>query len=172
MEALILIVPVGEVETAVLEDICSVVQETFNRNCQPASGLPKPDYAFHRGRGQYAAQEILQRLRYDGAERVLGVVDLDLFVPWLNFVFGLADPPGRRALIAIPRLRQDFYGLPANRELFLKRAVKEAVHELGHTYGLDHCQDRRCVMAFSNSLADTDYKRQVFCQGCLGKLQR
>ena len=97
---------------------------------------------------------------------MLGLVDLDLFVPELNFVFGLADPAGGRALVALPRLRESFYGGREDEALFLARTVKEAVHELGHTYGLEHCHDRTCVMAFSNSLMDTDHKRAEFCERC------
>jgi len=50
------------------------------------------------------------------------------------------------------------------------RAVKEAVHELGHTFGLDHCSDPRCVMHFSNMLADTDRKGREFCPSCRARL--
>jgi archaemetzincin len=169
MEAGIRVVPVGEVESQVLEHIRSALQEAFIRECRLGEGLPKPEYAYNPRRGQYSANEILQRLRLDGANRVLGVVDLDLYVPELNFVFGLADPFGGGAAIALSRLRQEFYGLPKDRILFLQRVVKEAVHELGHTYQLNHCADRRCVMAFSNSLADTDYKSPVFCEKCQSK---
>ncbi len=170
MNAIILIVPVGNIEPEVLERICSAVQETFHRGCHIGNGEPIPNEAFNPSRGQYSADVILQHLQPNGAERVLGIADLDLYVPQLNFVFGLADPLKKRAVIALPRLRPKFYGQPANKELFLERAVIEAVHELGHTYGLNHCNDRRCVMTFSNSLADTDYKRQSFCPKCQNKL--
>jgi archaemetzincin len=73
---------------------------------------------------------------------------------------------GPAAIIALPRLRQSFYGLPEDEALYHERAVKEAVHEMGHTYGLGHCRNRRCVMAFSNSLLDTDAKSRHFCARC------
>ncbi len=84
--------------------------------------------------------------------------------------FILADRHGKRALIALPRLRERFYGARDDEALFFTRAAKEAVHELGHTYGLGHCGDRRCLMAFSNSLADTDDKGQEFCGRCQAHL--
>ncbi len=170
MAATILILPVGEVEADLLAELCSALRVVFHQACSLGQPLPFPGYAYSPHRGQYDAHEILRRLPRGEADRVLGVVDLDLYVPELNFVFGLANPLGRQAVIALKRLRQEFYRLPADRELFRQRTVKEAVHELGHTFGLSHCRNRRCVMAFSNSLVDTDLKGQSFCSQCQGKL--
>jgi len=112
----------------------------------------------------------LQKVDREQAEKTLGVVDLDLYTPGLNFIFGQASMGGKVALIALPRLRQEFYRLPKDKKLYYSRAIKEAVHELGHTFGLGHCKKRECVMHFSNSLADTDYKGKEFCDDCLNKL--
>ena len=171
MSGEIVLAPVGEVESGVLMHICEAVREAFGRPCRMRDALPAPDYAFNPRRAQYAARAIVQQLHLGDATRVLGVVDLDLYVPELNFVFGLADRDGQRAVIALPRLRQSFYGARDDEAQFLARAVKEAVHELGHTCGLDHCHDRRCVMAFSNSLTDTDYKGKRFCTRCAARLR-
>ncbi|MFX1263344.1 MAG: archemetzincin, partial [Promethearchaeota archaeon] len=95
----------------------------------------------------------------------LGLVDLDLFVPDLNFIFGTAQFGGN-AIVALPRLRQSFYGLPDDDSVFFQRTVKEVFHELGHVLGLRHCTNH-CVMQFSNSLSDTDRKPDSFCQRCL-----
>ena len=103
-------------------------------------------------------------------EKVLGIVDIDLYAPGLNFIFGQADMTSGVALISLCRLRQEFYGLPSDDVLFLDRAAKEAIHELGHTFGLEHCKNARCVMHFSNSLADTDLKQAIFCSKCRPKL--
>ncbi len=54
----------------------------------------------------------------------------------------------------------------------LERTLKEAIHEIGHTYGIGHCRDPRCVMHFSNSLADTDIKGPDFCHRCKGMLNQ
>ena len=68
-------------------------------------------------------------------------------------------------------LRQEFYNLPRDQGLFHKRGLTEAVHELGHTYGLGHCRNPRCVMFFSNSLVDTDRKGPEFCPDCKKQLE-
>jgi archaemetzincin len=105
-------------------------------------------------------------------KRVLGVVDVDIFAPGLNFVFGEADIARRRAVISLKRLRKEFYGLPKNEDLFQERVLKEAVHELGHTYGFKHCSNPNCVMRFSNSLYDTDFKDWNFCPACKIRLNQ
>lgn len=173
MKKAIYLMPVGAVEEGLLEAIAEAVERTFDRPCRVGEGLVEPTYAYDRRRKQYRVGEILLRLRRldaPRAYRLLGLVDGDCYTPGLNFVFGQAMAGGRDAVVALPRLRQEFYGLPEDESLFQERAIKEAVHELGHTYGLGHCPNPRCVMYFSNSLADTDIKGAAFCERCRGEL--
>jgi len=142
------------------ETVCVIVEEE----------MPVPQDAYNSVRGQYFSSRILaklpQCLKKSGADRVLGVTEVDLFVSQLNFVFGEAECPGKSALISLFRLRPEFYGQPSNDELFVERCVKEAVHEIGHTLGLVHCTNPACIMFFSNSILDTDRKNCAFCEKC------
>lgn len=125
----------------------------------PKASIVAPSYNAHRR--QYNAEILLDRVRLAPGHRILGVTSRDLYVEGLNFVFGLVDRAGKAAVISLHR--------PAagtDDTTFRARAVKEAVHELGHTWGLGHCADPKCVMAFSNSLADTDRKEKEFCSRC------
>jgi archaemetzincin len=155
---MIVIVPLGDVNEGVTEDLIPSLEEIFGQRLCLGEPIDLPKGSWHRDRGQYLASSILAVLSHPAhsGDRVLGVVDVDIFAPELNFVFGQADGAGMRALISLWRLRQEFYGLPPDEDLFHQRVVKEAVHELGHTYGLSHCPDPICVMHFSNSLLDTD----------------
>ena len=141
-----------------------------------ADELELSEQGFDKNRAQYDANSVLQRIK-DYAEkparfdRVLGIVDADIFVPRLNFVFGVAEHPGKAALVSLWRLRPEFYGQSSKKERLFERSAKEAVHELGHTLGLDHCAKSFCVMHFSNSIQETDVKKSLFCSHCSVKAE-
>jgi archaemetzincin len=141
MPGKILLIPFGRVAAPLLARLCAALAMTFGCQCYIDKTLPLPASAFNAGRNQYSAHAILNQLHQREGTRILGIVDVDLYVPDLNFVFGLADPSSQKAVVALPRLRQEFYSLPMDEKLFLARAVKEAVHELGHTHGLGHCNN-------------------------------
>jgi archaemetzincin len=168
----IVLVPVGEINQQVIEVLKNDLSKVFNKPVSVGKGMPEPDYAFNKKRNQYLSTAILNAIteqkEYTPYEKILGIVDHDLYVPELNFVFGEASR--RVAAISLIRLRQEFYNLPQGQSLFHKRMLTEAVHELGHTYGLGHCGNPRCVMFFSNSLTDTDRKGSEFCPKCKSKL--
>jgi archaemetzincin len=130
----------------------------------PKASIVAPSY--NPQRRQYNAEILLDRVRLAPGRCIVGVTNRDLYVEGLNFVFGLADSPGKAAVISLHRLSAG-----SDETRFRARVVKEAVHELGHTRGLGHCADPRCVMAFSNSLADTDRKGKSFCSRCAQKLR-
>jgi len=164
----IVIVSIGKIERKVIEPLTIGISSIFNREVVIGKEMVEPDYAFNAKRNQYSAELILNSLiedrEYSRYERTLGIVDYDLYAPDLNFIFGLAGE--KAALISLKRLRQEFYGLPQDIDRFNQRILTEAVHELGHTYGLSHCNNRKCVMFFSNSLIDTDRKGSEFCLKC------
>jgi len=168
----IVLVAIGEVDRNVMDRLKDDLSKVFNK-VSVEKGMPEPLYTYNKKRNQYLSTAILSTLmgqkEYASYEKILGIVDHDLFVPELNFVFGEAGP--KAAVISLTRLRQTFYRLPEDQDLFHRRVLTEAVHELGHTYGLGHCGNPRCVMFFSNSLSDTDRKDPGFCPECRKNLQ-
>ncbi len=175
-EGKIALVPSGEIDRELLKSLEQGLEEVFAVEIQTASGLEDLRFAYNSDRDQYHSTLILEKLTslkgLESCDKVLGIVDVDLYVPELNFVFGEAlGIGGRFAVISLTRLRQEFYGLKAEPELFRQRALKEAVHELGHLWGLGHCSRPECVMFFSNSLPDTDEKGWNFCPECRKRMQ-
>ncbi len=131
--------------------------------------LPEPEGARDAGRGQWAAAPFLKNLNAAlpaGALRILGVTERDLFVPVLSFVFGQAQMEGPAAVVSLARLRPEFYGLPPDPPLLRARARKEAVHEVGHTFGLVHCPHESCPMSLSVGVWQVDRKGEAPCRSC------
>ncbi|MDQ3840030.1 MAG: archaemetzincin family Zn-dependent metalloprotease [Thermoproteota archaeon] len=136
----------------------------------PATTMP-PAHLYDTSRKQWISDKILDWLLRNYSPnsntKVLAICNFDAYSDNLNFVLGEAHLGGRVAAIYIPRLRQDFYVKKSDtNKLFEQRVIKEAVHELGHAFGLTHCEESRCVMHFSNSLQDTDFKHYIFCERC------
>lgn len=165
--------PVGQVESDVLVSVQAGLTRIFPDTeavliDQP---LPVPKKAFNQKRRQYSSDTLLDEIRlysdkHPEYQRVIGIADVDIYVSGLNYVFGEAYTPGHAGLISLWRLKPQFYGEQANQSVFHLRALKEAVHELGHTLGLKHCSRNFCVMHFSNSIFDTDKKQTLYCDQC------
>lgn len=170
---LLSIIPFGSIGKEILHFLQVGLTNMFGFYTRIFNAQPIPQYAFNPKRNQYHSTRILERLKRikTKEELILGIVDVDLYVPELNFVFGEATIAGRVCIVSLVRLRQEYYGSPKNDKLFLERTLKEAVHEIGHTYGLGHCDDSKCIMHFSNSLRDTDIKGPNFCPGCEVKIK-
>jgi archaemetzincin len=169
------LVPIGSIPSDLPPWLADRLREVFGRDVAVSEAIPLPATGFDLHRRQYRGDAViaaLHSLTDPAIERVLGLIDADCYAPGLNFIFGQAMPDGQAAFIALPRLRPSFYGLSEDLSRFRQRVLTEAVHELGHTWGLAHCPNPRCVMHFSNTLPDTDMKGPAFCARCRGRLSR
>ena len=128
-----------------------------------------PQYAYDEKRDQYNSKLIVKRLLKTCHKDILalmGVTQVDLYVPILKYVYGLAQLNGQCSVISTHRLRPEFYGQPSDTDCLLSRVEKTALHELGHCLGLTHCRDPRCVMYSSTKIEDTDAKKANYCPTC------
>ena len=157
-----------EVSSDVLAGLAGELAPIFRMACQVRPERLDVAFARDRMRNQHYSTAILQAMQrfVEPGARLLAVTSVDLYVPVLTFVFGEAQLSGGCAVVSLHRLREEFYGLPAREELMRERLVKEAVHELGHTFGLRHCDDWRCVMTSSHAVERLDVKGTEFCFLC------
>ncbi|MFW6118666.1 MAG: archaemetzincin family Zn-dependent metalloprotease [Chloroflexota bacterium] len=163
--------PLGNIADEIMEGLKDRVGGVFRCPVEIEAGLSDLARAYNPERKQYSSSKLLASLKKsERDERVVGIVDVDLYVPRLNYVFGEADVGSGTAIVSLYRLRQEYYGLAPDEALFMERATKEIIHELGHTFGLGHCPHNKCVMHFSNNLADTDLKEANFCSSCRPKI--
>ena len=167
---IISLVSIGPVDRALLGSLAEGLTENLRVACSLEPDGLDAEFAYNPLRRQYHSTEILKKLRYQRPQdtwKVLGVADLDLYIPVLTFVFGEAQLTDGRAVVSAHRLRQEFYGLPADSGLLRERLLKEALHELGHTCGLRHCADYTCVMSSSYGVEHIDLKQPAFCSACM-----
>ncbi len=128
-----------------------------------------PEGSYERNRNQYNSTRILREILREApadAIKIVGIIDKDMCIPILTFVFGEAQLGGVASIVSIARLRQEFHGLSPDDGILFERLCKEALHELGHNFGLIHCPDRECVMYLSNTVRDVDRKRIAYCESC------
>ncbi|PYX87398.1 MAG: hypothetical protein DMG68_11840 [Acidobacteria bacterium] len=167
------LLPIGAVPGELLQGLGPAMANAFSVSCDVLSHGLDPVFSLHGERQQYHSSEILRRMqdyvRYD-SWRILGVTCVDLYIPILTFVFGEAQMGGPCAVVSAHRLRQEFYGLPSDRNMLQDRLIKEAVHEVGHTLELTHCNDYRCAMAPSHAVEWIDLKDSSLCSTCIARV--
>jgi archaemetzincin len=154
---------------AVLVPVEEALRAGFGVAVERCGALGRPDYAWDEARAQYNAPLILKRMLDTAARdpsKLLAVTARDLYIPMLSFVYGLAQLGGRVAVISLERLRTEHYGLDPDEALLAVRAKKEALHEVGHLFGLVHCPDTRCAMALATGIRQLDMKQPSLCAGC------
>lgn len=169
---MIQIVGIGGVAVGTLDGLAVRLARELRESCRVRTGGIDPEFAFDPARGQYHSTAILRHLAGSaGGDRLLGVAAVDLYVPIFTFVYGEAQLEGRAALVSTYRLRPEFYGGQADEGVLAGRLLKEALHELGHTYGLRHCHDWSCPMAASTAIERLDWKAEGYCEECFGEIQ-
>ncbi len=146
--------------------------ELFRKVTASSERLAIPDDSFVQTRNQYRADDFISDLVSHMPEdgRAVGVIDKDLFSAKEEFVLGLAER-GRNAIVALPRLREEFYGRAPDEDLFRRRAITVILHELGLAMKLETC-DNECVMQAFSSVRDLDSMPQVFCSDCTQELRK
>ncbi|HLL01101.1 MAG TPA: non-proteolytic archaemetzincin-like protein [Myxococcaceae bacterium] len=170
-QRVLLLVSVGSVPPSLLKDLEEPLSTHLGLGVVGSKVvLQRPDYAFNKDRGQYHCNAIMRRLASllePSHTMVLGVTDVDLFVPDSAFVLGEADRESRSAVVSLSRLRPGAHG-----EQLRRRVQVEAIHQAGHLMGLSFCEDSRCVMYFSQSAQDCDRKQMGLCNTCRNELAK
>ena len=150
----------------------SLVKELSKRLSQGIIGIDlniDVSATYSESRSQYYSTQIIAEAmnytqKYNG--KIILLTELDLYVPVLTFVFGEAQLNGKHSIVSICRLHEEFYSGITDDRLLLSRTVKEVLHELGHNFGLRHCDDWDCVMHSSTSIEEVDIKGEGYCKSC------
>jgi archaemetzincin len=164
----IVISPIGSQDSEVLSLLGRDIGRFFGFETEIIPLLENIDFAIDFKRNQYHSTVILEKLAEqapDDTLKILAITEFDLFIPIFTYVFGEAQLGGKACIISTHRLSQELP--PMEREEGFKiRVVKEALHELGHTFKLKHCKEKHCIMRYSRSIEDVDNKSKELCRYC------
>jgi archaemetzincin len=162
----VLVVALGDVHPKLVQAAGEALKEILEVPARAGPALDRPKYAFNKDRDQYHATSIIRRLSSLRAKDapVVGILDVDLFLPDAAYVIGDADRDAGAAVFSLARLSSP------DPELVRRRARVETVHAAGHLLGLSHCGDSRCAMFFSRDAADSDRKGPGPCASCRNAL--
>ncbi len=166
----ICVIEIGNIKKDIIKHISDSIEKEFGLPVKRLKmGIDLIKNTFSVKRNQFLASKIIEKILHytpTNCLKTLGVLNVDIYTPIFTFIFGQSQFEGKVSLISLYRLKQDFYSLPSNDNLLMERAGKESLHELGHNFGLAHCDNPKCVMHFSNNTIKIDRKEKNFCRSC------
>ncbi len=168
MNRSIKIVPLIDPPNFILNEIKENFERIFNLPVFIEKNINIPVDFKNLLRNQYPVRNLISYLEeniVDDCLKIIGIINKDIYEEGYNFLFGSAEFNGKYAVISLFRLYDE------DKNLFLNRSIKESIHEIGHTFGLNHCNNKSCVMNFSLSIKDVDRKQTFFCKLCETKLR-
>ena len=159
----------GNFERGFLEKLSEAIKLEFNCSADIKEARVDLSEFFDPGRRQYNGDKLLREVDsmiIPGSFKIIGLFNVDLFIPILTYIFGQAQLGGRTAIASQFRLSNERYGMEMDELLLLDRFKKEVIHELGHTFGLIHCHVPSCVMRSGTYVEDIDQKDAHLCIKC------
>jgi len=171
----ITLISFGYFDQELLEMVIPDISREFSFPVRTKSGNLDLSGFYDPARRQYNGTTLLKTIDdafATDSSKTLGLFNIDLFIPILTYIFGQAFLNGRMGIASIYRLSNERYGIKYDDKILFERFRKEAIHELGHMFGLIHCSDPVCVMRSSTYVEDIDQKGHALCPSCSIQLGR
>ncbi|MGP8079270.1 MAG: archaemetzincin family Zn-dependent metalloprotease [Dehalococcoidales bacterium] len=170
----IILVILSQIDFRYIELLSQGLEKTFCRRIEVIHRFTSLNYAYDTTRKQYKSPLLLsylRRIKKEPDDKIMAITDMDLYSPGYDFVYGEADIHAGVATLSINRLLSDDRGISPDFSLAAERIIREAIHEIGHLFGLSHCQNQKCVMRTCTCLSEVDEARGRLCSECYKKLE-
>ncbi|MCP4634111.1 MAG: hypothetical protein GY855_14395 [candidate division Zixibacteria bacterium] len=170
MQKKLYLVPLDETSRGLADWMTQQLANRYKFKINSGLVAKLPDEAFNSQRSSYYSSVILNKIQFLKAsedELMLAITEEDLFTPNTEFVLSDSDKLAGVGIISTQRLRPEFHGLPYDNEILRTRALKKAVHEIGHLLGLENCENENCVMFSSKDITEVDFQMDRYCQQCM-----
>ena len=168
------VVPIGDVPARVKRETSSALRSVYDAEVSVLADQNLPSGSYDMNRDQYSAEPFIELASdVSQGEKAVALTTEDLYYRRRNYVFGLAYLDGRSCVVSTYRLQTSSDGGFSERSasaVFADRVRKEVIHEVGHTLGLEHCDNNRCAMNFSPTVREVDRKEENLCGSCQRRL--
>jgi archaemetzincin len=175
--------PYDNFDTKYISTVASAVQKVYGFECitLPHKPIPKETITTIKT-PRYRADlllKLLEQTKPDTVTYILGLTKKDISTtkrdqqgnikePQEKYrdwgIFGLGYMPGASCVASTFRL-----STPQNK--LTDRLQKVCIHELGHNLGLDHCENKHCVMTdAAESIKTIDQVNVDLCMVCKDKI--
>ena len=169
-ERVVRLVPLGDVEPGLLSAVGEAISARVNAKVEIAPREELPVDALYKPRKRWRAEKLLEFLesKSNGAWKVVGVTNQEIsttkgkILDW--GIAGLGTIGGTSCVVSAYLYKKHSKTQP----VMLRRFADCAVHELGHTLGMPHCESKGCVMADAkgNAIKSSDESSGEYCEPC------
>lgn len=162
------ILPFTGTDSLLVRQLQKGLQSYLTGNVTIGAFRSLPDYAFYKSRRRYIADSLLvflSLLNPDKTGKIIGITNKDISTRKGDIenwgILGLGSCPGNACVISTFRAGRQ----KVARAVFIQRVIVLALHELGHTYGLQHCPVASCIMKDAGGKMNLD-DGNSYCNKC------
>lgn len=171
----IVLQPLGKVDARIIQTAREGILSLYRVKVLVLEPADLPPEAYYSPNKRYRAEKLLSFLDRTADKRytkIVGLTSVDISTDKGDIpdwgIFGLGSLGGRCCVISTFRLR---HGNPSP-GLFHERIVRVVNHEIGHTFGLDHCPNYGCSMEDARGTIITVDREKGLCSECRTRLKK